>query len=141
MANKLICFGLAFATPSSSFTVSLDSGSQSLLKRLVAAAHSSGHGTKVCLSIGKSIQQPCIWLIFYVLCIGGWGGCQYYSQSVSSSANRTKFANSIASTISTYGLDGKLDISDGRLPALILIFQVSTLIGYGLSKLRLLEYI
>ncbi|KAF8900156.1 glycoside hydrolase family 18 protein [Gymnopilus junonius] len=79
---------LAFATPSSSSTVTLDSTSQSILKRLVAAARSSGHGTKICLSIG------------------GWGGCYYYSQSCSTSANRTKFANSIASAINTYGLDG-----------------------------------
>ncbi|KAG6833417.1 hypothetical protein H0H87_007402 [Tephrocybe sp. NHM501043] len=41
----------AFATPSSSSTLSFGSGSQSILKRLATAAHNSGQGTKVVLSL------------------------------------------------------------------------------------------
>ncbi|KDR78221.1 hypothetical protein GALMADRAFT_138343 [Galerina marginata CBS 339.88] len=86
--SKFDIIWFAFATPSSSSTVSLDSTSAAVLKRLVTAARSSGHSTRIVLSIG------------------GWGGCQYYSQACSSSANRTTFSNSIVSTINSYGLDG-----------------------------------
>jgi chitinase len=86
--SKFDIIYFAFATPSSSSTVSLTSASQSILTRLVTAAHASGYGTKIALSIG------------------GWGGCEYYSQACSSSANRTQFANSIASTVTTLNLDG-----------------------------------
>ncbi|KAF5329821.1 hypothetical protein D9619_009056 [Psilocybe cf. subviscida] len=86
--SKFDMIFFAFAIPSSSNTVSMDSSQTSLLKRLVSAARSSGFGTRIVLSIG------------------GWGGCYYYSQACSSSANRTKFMNSIASTINTYNLDG-----------------------------------
>jgi hypothetical protein len=40
----------------------------------------------------------------------GWGGCYYFSQTCSTSANRTKFANAIATTVNTYTLDGELII-------------------------------
>ncbi|PPQ82293.1 hypothetical protein CVT25_008443 [Psilocybe cyanescens] len=76
----------AFGVPTSSNT--LDISNTALLRRLVTAARSSGQGTRVVISIG------------------GWGGCQYFSQACSTSANRTKFANSIASAINTYNLDG-----------------------------------
>ncbi|KAI0713211.1 glycoside hydrolase superfamily [Fomitopsis betulina] len=62
----------AFVTPSSSNEISYDSGSTSTLKSLVSAAHNSGHGTKVVLSIG------------------GWGGSYYFSQ-VMKYANRATF--------------------------------------------------
>ena len=42
----------AFATPNSSSGISWDDGSTSTLKTLVSAAHNSGKGTKVVLSIG-----------------------------------------------------------------------------------------
>lgn len=38
---------------------------------------------------------------------GGWGGCEYYSAAMSSSANRTTFINALASAVSTYNLDGE----------------------------------
>ncbi|KAH9476845.1 Chitinase A1 [Psilocybe cubensis] len=76
----------AFGVPTSSNT--LDISNTALLKRLVTGARTSGHGTRVLISIG------------------GWGGCQYFSQACSTSANRTKFANSIAAAINTYNLDG-----------------------------------
>jgi chitinase len=47
---------LAFATPNSSSGISYDSGSTSILQRLVTAAHNSGHGTKVVLSIGRFLH-------------------------------------------------------------------------------------
>ncbi|KZV96514.1 glycoside hydrolase family 18 protein [Exidia glandulosa HHB12029] len=95
IAPEAISFGkfdvifFAFATPNSSSTLSWDSSSStSLVKRLVSAANSSGKGTKVALSVG------------------GWGGSTWFSQAVSSSANRTTFVNSISSAINTYGLAG-----------------------------------
>ncbi|KAI0371468.1 glycoside hydrolase family 18 protein [Pilatotrama ljubarskyi] len=78
----------AFATPNSSSTISFDSGSTSTLKTLVSSAHNSGHGTKVVLSIG------------------GWGGSYWFSQTMSSSANRTTFVNACVSAVNTYNLDG-----------------------------------
>lgn len=48
---------VAFVTPSSSNEISYDSGSTSTLKSLVSAAHNSGHGTKVVLSIGESAES------------------------------------------------------------------------------------
>ena len=47
-------FCTAFATPNSSSGISYDSGSTSILKRLVSAAKSSGKGTKIVLSIGEA---------------------------------------------------------------------------------------
>lgn len=44
----------AFATPTSSGGISYDSGATSTLQSLVSAAHGSGHGTKVVLSIGSN---------------------------------------------------------------------------------------
>ncbi|KAG6826893.1 hypothetical protein H0H92_013999 [Tricholoma furcatifolium] len=67
----------AFATPSSSFGLTFDSGSEAVLKRLATAAHNSG-----------------------------WGGCEYYSAAVSTATNRSKFISAIQSAISTNGLDG-----------------------------------
>ncbi|KAI0658625.1 glycoside hydrolase family 18 protein [Cubamyces menziesii] len=78
----------AFATPNSSSTISFDSGSTSTLKTLVSSAHNSGHGTKVVLSIG------------------GWGGSYWFSQAMSSAANRSTFVNACVSAVNTYNLDG-----------------------------------
>lgn len=78
----------AFVTPSSSNTITWSGGSQAILKRLVTSVKDSGHGTKVCLAVG------------------GWGGCQYFSQACSNAANRTKFANALVSAVNTYNLDG-----------------------------------
>ncbi|KIM37878.1 glycoside hydrolase family 18 protein [Hebeloma cylindrosporum] len=78
-----------FVTPSSDNTINWGgSSNQDLLRRLVAGARSSGYGTRVVLSIG------------------GWGGCYYFSQACSTAANRTKFANAIATAVNTYNLDG-----------------------------------
>ncbi|KAF8994877.1 glycoside hydrolase superfamily [Cyathus striatus] len=86
--SKFSILLFAFATPNSSSTLSWDSGSQSILQRLVSSARSSGKGTKIVLSVG------------------GWGGSYWFSQSVSSSSNRTKFVNALVSAVNTYGLDG-----------------------------------
>jgi chitinase len=75
-------------TPSSSNGLSWDDGSQDTLRRLVAAANKSGHGTKIVLSVG------------------GWGGCQYFHQAMSSSANRGVFIAALAAAVSQYGLAG-----------------------------------
>ncbi|KAF9819455.1 hypothetical protein IEO21_02063 [Rhodonia placenta] len=80
----------AFATPNSDSGITYDSGSTSTLQTLVSSAHSSGHGTKVVLSIGK----------------GGWSGSHWFSQSVGSSSNRKKFVDACVSAVNTYNLDG-----------------------------------
>jgi len=77
----------AFATPNSSNGVSWDSGSTSTLKSLVSAAHSSGHDTKVVLSIG------------------GWSGSQYFSQAMKP-ANRATFVQACVDAVNKYDLDG-----------------------------------
>ncbi|KIP06174.1 glycoside hydrolase family 18 protein [Phlebiopsis gigantea 11061_1 CR5-6] len=86
--SKFDILFFAFATPNSSSGISYDSGSTSILKRLVSAAKSSGKGTKIVLSIG------------------GWDGSYWFSQAVSSSANRSTFVNAAVSAVNTYGLDG-----------------------------------
>ena len=43
-----------------------------------------------------------------IILIGGWGGCQYYSALMKTSANRTTFINALSSTVNEYDLDGKL---------------------------------
>ncbi|KAI0694388.1 glycoside hydrolase family 18 protein [Cerioporus squamosus] len=86
--SKFDILYFAFATPNSSSGISWDSGSTSTLKTLVSSAHNSGHGTKVVLSIG------------------GWGGSYWFSQAMSSSANRTTFVNACVSAVNTYNLDG-----------------------------------
>ncbi|KAH9947184.1 glycoside hydrolase family 18 protein [Amylocystis lapponica] len=78
-----------FATPNSSNTISYDSGGTSTLKTLVSSAHSSGHGTKVVLSIGKR----------------GWDGSKYFSQAMSPS-NVSTFVNACVDAVNTYDLDG-----------------------------------
>ena len=37
---------------------------------------------------------------------GGWGGSTYFSQTMSTSANRTTFVNACVSAVNTYSLDG-----------------------------------
>ncbi|RDB17716.1 Oviduct-specific glycoprotein [Hypsizygus marmoreus] len=86
--SKFDILFFAFATPSSSSGINFGSGSQAILKRLATAAHNSGKGTKVVLSVG------------------GWGGCQYFSSACSSSANRTKFVTALKSAVTNNGLDG-----------------------------------
>lgn len=78
---------IAFATPNSSNGISYDSGSTSILQRLVTAAHNSGYATKIVLSIG------------------GWDGSYYFSQ-VMNSSNRQTFVNACVSAVNTYKLDG-----------------------------------
>ena len=82
--------------PSANLGITFDEGSPDILRRLVAAKNASGKGTKIVLSVG------------------GWGGCQYFSQTMSSSPNRGTFIANLASTVSTYGLDG-IDIDWVRL--------------------------
>ncbi|GJE87344.1 glycoside hydrolase family 18 protein [Phanerochaete sordida] len=86
--SKFDILFFAFATPNSSSGISWDDGSTAILKRLVAAAKNSGKGTKIVLSIG------------------GWGGSYWFSQAMSSAANRTTFVNAAVSAVNTYGLDG-----------------------------------
>ncbi|KAH9919683.1 glycoside hydrolase superfamily [Fomitopsis serialis] len=73
----------AFATPNSSNGISWDDGSTSTLKSLVSAAHNSGHGTKVVLSIG------------------GWSGSQSFSQ-VMKDANRGTFVKACVDAVNKY---------------------------------------
>lgn len=86
--SKFDILFFAFATPNSSSGISWDSGSTSILQRLVSNAKKSGKGTKIVLSIG------------------GWGGSYWFSQAMSSAANRTTFVNAAVNAVKTYGLDG-----------------------------------
>jgi chitinase len=47
----------AFATPNASSTLTWDSDSQSILKRLLSAKRSSGKSTKIVLSVGESFHS------------------------------------------------------------------------------------
>ncbi|KAE9388453.1 glycoside hydrolase [Gymnopus androsaceus JB14] len=78
----------AFAVPNASSTLTWNAGSQSMLTRTVTAARNSGAGTRIVLSVG------------------GWGGSVYFSQCVSTAAKRTTFVKTLASAVTTYGLDG-----------------------------------
>ncbi|OBZ70107.1 putative endochitinase [Grifola frondosa] len=83
----------AFATPNSSSTLT---------------AHNSGYGTKVVLSIGISLFPPATFTGAELLLIyaGGWDGSYWFSQAMSSSANRSTFVNACVSAVNTYSLDG-----------------------------------
>ncbi|KAF7421003.1 hypothetical protein PC9H_011522 [Pleurotus ostreatus] len=86
--SKFDILFFAFAMPNSSSTLTWDSGAQDILRRLVTSARNSGKGTKIVLSVG------------------GWGGSTWFSQAMSSSANRTTFKNSLTSAVNSFGLDG-----------------------------------
>ncbi|KAK7057565.1 glycoside hydrolase family 18 protein [Favolaschia claudopus] len=86
--SKFDILFFAFAVPNSSNTLSWDSGSQDILRRLVSSAKSSGKGTKIVLSVG------------------GWGGSTFFHQAASSAANRSTFVSALSSAVSTFGLDG-----------------------------------
>ncbi|PFH50384.1 glycoside hydrolase family 18 protein [Amanita thiersii Skay4041] len=86
--SKFDILFFAFVVPNSSSTINWDSGSQSILKRLVTSAHNSGKGTKIVLSVG------------------GWGGSHYFSQACSTAANRSTFTNALVNAVKTFGLDG-----------------------------------
>ncbi|KAJ7125147.1 glycoside hydrolase family 18 protein [Mycena epipterygia] len=78
----------AFAIPNSSFTLTWDSPTKAILKRLVSSAKKSGRGTKIVLSVG------------------GWTGSASFHQIAGSSANRSTFVSTLSSVVSQYGLDG-----------------------------------
>ncbi len=97
--------------PNSSSTLTWDSGAQDILRRLVTSARNSGKGTKIVLSVGKShrLLNTLNFLInIRSILLGGWGGSTWFSQAMSSSANRTTFKNSLTSAVNSFGLDGKL---------------------------------
>ena len=96
----------AFATPNSSSGISWDSGSQSILQRLVSSAKSSGQDTKIVLSIGRRTRTFSITTAFDTD-LGGWGGSYWFSQAMSTAANRSTFVNAAVNAVNTYGLDGK----------------------------------
>lgn len=86
--SKFDILFFAFAMPNSSSTLTWDSGSQSILQRLINAKKVSGKSTKIVLSVG------------------GWGGSHYFSQACSNSTNRTTFVNAMVSSVKRYELDG-----------------------------------
>ncbi|KAJ6497640.1 glycoside hydrolase family 18 protein [Mycena sanguinolenta] len=79
---------VAFAIPNSFATLTWDSPTQDLLKRLVAGAKKSGKGTKIVLSVG------------------GWTGSGSFHQITGSSSNRAKFVSTLSTAVSEYGLEG-----------------------------------
>ncbi|KAJ7686545.1 glycoside hydrolase [Mycena rosella] len=86
--SKFDVLFFAFAVPNSSNTLTWDNGSQAILQRLVSSAKSSGHGTKIVLSVG------------------GWGGSTFFHQAAGTAASRATFVAALASAVSTFGLDG-----------------------------------
>ncbi|KDR78222.1 hypothetical protein GALMADRAFT_1307739 [Galerina marginata CBS 339.88] len=86
--SKFDILFFAFVTPNGTAGIDWDSGSQETLKALVSSAHSSGHETKIVLSMG------------------GWSGSHWYSEAMSSASNRSKLVKTLADTIKSYGLDG-----------------------------------
>ncbi|KAJ7876199.1 glycoside hydrolase family 18 protein [Mycena olivaceomarginata] len=86
--SKFDILFFAFAIPSTSFTLTWDSATQDLLKRLVANAKKSGKGTKIVLSIG------------------GWTGSGPFHQITGSASSRSKFVSTLFATVSKFGLDG-----------------------------------
>ncbi|KAJ6589902.1 glycoside hydrolase family 18 protein [Mycena vulgaris] len=86
--SKFDILFFAFAIPNSSSTLTWDSGSQAILKRLVSSAKSSGKGTKIVLSVG------------------GWGGSTFFHQAASTAANRATFVSALSNAVSTFGLAG-----------------------------------
>ena len=93
----------AFATPNASDGISYDSGSTSILKRLVTAAKNSGYATKIVLSLG------------------GWDGSNYFSQ-VMISVHRTAFVTACVNAVNTYDLDGACTYLDNSNCTLIIVF-------------------
>ncbi|KAF7974941.1 hypothetical protein HWV62_10993 [Athelia sp. TMB] len=87
--DKFDVIFFAFATPSSSYGLSWDSGSTTMLKTLVSGAHKSG--TKVVLSVGKSDLYK------------GRSIVDYHSDRWLG----TTFINALSSAVNEYNLDGK----------------------------------
>jgi chitinase len=105
--SKFDILFFAFVMPTASNGINWG-GSTDTLKRLVAAAKKSGYGTKIVLSVG------------------GWGGCYYFSQVMSSSTNRGAFIANLASAVNTYGLAG-IDIDWVNIIFLVLDLVLTVL--------------
>ncbi|KAJ7099548.1 glycoside hydrolase superfamily [Mycena belliarum] len=86
--SKFDILFFAFVIPASPTSLTWDSETQSMLKRLVSSAKKSGKGTKIVLSVG------------------GWTGSATFHQIAGSSANRSKFVSTLSGVVSKYGLDG-----------------------------------
>ncbi|KAF9558511.1 glycoside hydrolase family 18 protein [Agrocybe pediades] len=78
----------AFATPSSNSGLDWEDGVQDTLKKLVSSVGESGQGTKIVLSVG------------------GWSGSHWYSQTMSTEENRSKFIQDLVTAVDSFGLDG-----------------------------------
>ncbi|KAG9015421.1 hypothetical protein FRB94_000025 [Tulasnella sp. JGI-2019a] len=77
----------AFAVPDSSFTlIFTEDDSETLLTRLVTAAHAKGK--------------------FVKLSVGGWTGSKHFSTAVSTSANRKTFVRNILQVYNQFSIDG-----------------------------------
>ncbi|KAG1866495.1 glycoside hydrolase family 18 protein [Suillus subalutaceus] len=81
------CIDFAFALPNAEFKLVFDSpDAPTLLRKLVTDAHAAAKLVK--------------------LSIGGWTGSHYFSQAVSTPANRDTFVNNILASYKEYNLDG-----------------------------------
>ncbi|KAF8721973.1 hypothetical protein AX14_010033 [Amanita brunnescens Koide BX004] len=78
----------AFAIPTSSGSLHWDDDSRTTLERLVACVRGSNCHTKIVLSIG------------------GWDGCSWWSNVVSSEENRQTFNQALVSAVEELDLDG-----------------------------------
>ena len=102
-SKKTHTHGLAFATPTSSGSLHWNDDSKMILQRLVACVRRSNCHTKIVLSIGKpshGLYHAHVW------CLGGWDGCYWWSNAVSSEENRKTFNQALVSTVEELDLDG-----------------------------------
>ncbi|KAF5347319.1 hypothetical protein D9756_009917 [Leucocoprinus leucothites] len=84
----------AFITPNGVAGIDWDNDSKDVLRRLVAAARSGTNTTRIVISMDRMYPT------------GGWSGCHWMSQAVSTPSNRAKLCEGIVGIINTFGLDG-----------------------------------
>ncbi|KAJ3573232.1 hypothetical protein NP233_g2569 [Leucocoprinus birnbaumii] len=86
--SKYDIIWFCFVTPNGVAGIDWEDGSKEVLRRLVAAARSGTNTTRIVISMG------------------GWSGCHWMSQAVSTSSNRAKLCDGIVKIINDFGLDG-----------------------------------
>lgn len=96
---------LAFVTPNGVAGIDWDEGSKDALRRLVAAARSGANATRIVISMGKRqiviLNRPA-----FTPHSGGWSGCHWMSQAMSTASNRAKLCDAVVKIINEFGLDG-----------------------------------
>ncbi|KAF9443605.1 glycoside hydrolase family 18 protein [Macrolepiota fuliginosa MF-IS2] len=86
--SKFDIIFFAFVTTNGVAGIDWDDGSKNALKRLVAAARTGTNKTRVVISMG------------------GWSGCHWMSQAMSTASNRTKLCDALVRIVNDFGIDG-----------------------------------